>query len=468
MNPIHQLSAWRSTILVYLIFFNFLLSGACKKDNNRITYPVGTNENVNTWILDSLKRYYYWSESLPLKPDISRTPKDFFSSVRNTADRFSYIIIPNDASTAEPDIQSLYGFDYTIVQETTTGLVVGIVKLVLNDSPASRNDLKRGDYINKINGTKLTAANAGALEKELLSGTSVTLGIATIAGNSITDSHSTIITAGFSFEQPAVSKIIAPGNKNIGYLYVNGFNAGLASSLYQTFAGFKTAGIQELILDLRYNSGGQVAEAAGLSAMIAPSVTYDTPFIIYQGNRNGGKRTESIGSTATFDGTANFNTLLQNNIGLSRVYILGTAATASAAEVMINNLKPYMQVILIGEKTRGKDEASFNIYDARIPKQVEWEMHPIIYKLFNADGKGGYSEGITPDIAVNELLSLPLLSFGEIEDPLVKAAIKHITGQGTISATNLKRSPAINFSVATILTDTHKESADKSIVMTHR
>lgn len=467
MKPIPQLSPWRSTILVCLIFFHFLLSGACKKDDNKITYPAGTNENINTWILDSLKRYYYWSESLPAKPDISRTPKDFFSSVRNTADRFSYIIIPNDASTGEADVQSRYGFDYTTVQENTTGQVVGIVKLVLNDSPASRNGLKRGDYINKINGTQITAANADDLEEELLSGASVTLGMATIANNIVTDSHSVVIAAGFSFEQPAISKIIKPGNKNIGYLYLNGFNTGLASSLYQTFAGFKTAGIQELILDLRYNSGGQVAEAAGLSVMIAPSVTYDKPFIIYRGNKNGGTRTESIGNTATFDGTANFNTLLENNIGLSRVYILGTAATASAAEVMINNLKPYMQVILIGEKTRGKDEASFNIYDARIPKQVEWEMHPIIYKLFNADGKGGYSEGITPDIAVNELLLLPLLSFGEIEDPLVKAAIKHITSQSTISATSLKRSPAINFSVATILTDTHKESADKSIVMTH-
>lgn len=450
----------------YLIILIFSLQ-SCKKDSKQPDYPSGSNENINTWILDSLKRYYYWSEQLPSAPNIGLSPKDFFNTVRNASDRFSYINIPNDASTITPNNRN-FGFDYVTVSDQNSTKVIGIIKLVLKDSPASRAGLKRGDYISKINGKILTSTNAQALQDEILSGDRFSLGLAELNNNVWTDTRTVELTKGIILDQKEISKVMVSDGKKIGYLYFLDFNGGLASSLIPVFSNFKSEGITDLILDLRYNSGGQVAEAAAICAMIAQNITYDKAFITYKGNKNGGTRTESIGTAATFDRTVNFNVLLQQNLGLSKVYILSTAATASASEVMINNLKPYIQVIQIGEKTRGKDEASFKIFDARIPKKVNWEMHPIVYKLFNAQGAGNYSTGILPDVSVNEINTLPLLPLGDQADPLVKAAMARISGKVNKTGFNLNSQLLGTFQPGNILMDSRTESAQQGMVITHR
>uniref|UniRef100_UPI00373FC782 S41 family peptidase n=1 Tax=Pedobacter terrae TaxID=405671 RepID=UPI00373FC782 len=422
---------------------------------------------MNTWILDSLKRYYYWNEQLPSDPNISLSPKDFFNTVRNASDRFSYINIPNDATTITPNNRN-FGFDYVTVSDQNSAKVIGIIKLVLKDSPASRAGLKRGDYISKINGKILTSTNAQALQDEILSGDHFSLGLAEQNNNVWTDTRTVELTKGIILDQKEISKVLESAGKKIGYLYFLDFNGGLASSLTPVFNNFKSEGITDLILDLRYNSGGQVAEAAAICAMVAQNITYDKAFITYKGNKNGGTRTESIGTAATFDRTVNFNVLLQQNLGLSKVYILSTASTASASEVMINNLKPFIQVIQIGEKTRGKDEASFRIFDARNPKQVNWEIHPIVYKLFNAQGSGNYSAGIPPDVAVNEINTLPLLPFGDQNDPLVKTAIARISGKVTKTRIDLNTMLLGAFRPGNILMDSRAESAQQGMVITHR
>jgi C-terminal processing protease CtpA/Prc len=461
----NRLKIFRGASYIWLClgFSLAVIQGGCKKDNVRPDYPAGSNENINTWILDSLKRYYYWSDALPSNPGVSSNPKDFFASVRNSADRFSFIVLPGDRTTYPPTGAGRFGFYYSAIVEGSTGKVIGVIKQVLAESPASRAGLKRGDYISKINGQQLTGSNALAMEKEITKSDRLEVTLAEIKDNVWTETSSLEISTGVILDQRQISRVIETEGKKIGYLTFHDFNPGLAASLFDTFAGFKNAGVSELILDLRYNSGGQVAEAAALCAMIAPGITYGRPFIIYKGNKNGGTKTESIGTAATFDGTVAFNTLLQNNLSLSRIFILSTGATASASEVMINNLKPFMPVVLIGEKTIGKDEASFTITDARIPKQVKWEMHPIVYKLFNAAGSGNYSGGINPDITVNELASLPLLSFGDAADPLVKAAIARITGKGvTAIRTSGGRVPV------SVLTDSRIYDAQNSMVITHR
>lgn len=453
---------------MFFIMAILFLQSACKKDGGALDYPAGSNENINSWILDSLKRYYYWNESLPAKPPLNRPPLEFFGAIRNINDRFSYLLLPGDLSTVTATTRSKYGFDYSTIKEKKSGLVFGVIKQVLNDSPASRSGLKRGDYISKINGQLIAADNAEALQHDLLSDNQVTLTIAQISGNKLDDIGSVALLAGFTFEQPAVSRIIDIGNTKIAYLYIYDFSPGLATSLYNTFEGFKNAGVSELVLDLRYNSGGQVAEAAGLCTMIASGINYNTPFIIYKGNKNGGTRSETLGNAASFDHTLNFNTLLQTNLNLKRIFILGTSATASASEVMINNLKPYMQVFLIGETTRGKDEASFTISDARVPKQVNWEMHPIIYKLFNASGNGGYSAGISPDLIVDELDYLPLRPFGADDDPLFAAAISWISGKQTTRVSQIKKTGRNSLANDNLLTDSRAFATSQSIVVTHR
>lgn len=462
---VHKLSCQRSGRILLLVLTFVLIFIGCKKDDPAPQYPSGTNENINTWILDSLQRYYYWSDNLPSKPDISADPQTFFTSLKNSNDRFSYMVLPNDPSTYTPNSRGKYGFDYAVVSEQESGLVFGVVRFVLRDSPASRNGLKRGEYISKINGKQLTSANAETLQQELLTASSCSLTIVQRQGNVLTDQRTVEIATGFVFEQPAVSKIFEKGARKIGYVYIYDFSAGIVRSLLDDFQSFKTQGITDIILDLRYNPGGQVAEAAGLSGLVS-GLPYETPFITYKGNKNGGTNIESIGRTATLDGTVQYNTVLQNSMTLSRIYVLSTASTASASEIIINNLKPFMDVVLIGEKTRGKDEASFLINDQRSSKEVEWEMHPIIYKLANAKGNGGYSAGIAPDHLLNELSYLPLLEIGDENDPLIEQALKIIASKTAKTQFSGRISKDRDIVTRKVLTDSRSTDTKNSTILT--
>lgn len=458
--------------LVKLIISGFgigltVLIGACKKDHIKKEYPQGSNEQINTWILDSLSRYYYWTEELPKKPVLSQSPTAFFVSVKSASDRFSQLYLPNEAGVSSS--RSLYGFDYAVIQEPVTQRVFGLVKCVLKGSPAERYGLKRGAYISKINGKAFSSSNVAALDQELLTGRTTKLILADLKDGVYVDQPELNMIAGLTFEQPVLHQVIERGGLKIGYLYIDGFSAGMANTLIPVFSDFKSAGVSELVIDLRYNSGGEVSEAAGLCAMVAPGLTYGTDFIIYKGNKNGGQRKESIGEAATFDKRLDFNTLLQSNISMKRVFVLTTGATASASEVLINNLKPYMQVKIIGEKTMGKDEASFLIRDQRVPRQVDWEMYPIIYKLFNAQGQGGYGGGISPDLQLSEFTVLPLVPFGNTNDALLSKALDQLSAKKIISsARSAIGEMRLSFDNTLVLSDSHLEKANKSIVLTHR
>lgn len=450
-----------------LVLLMALALGACRKDGDAPNpeYPTGTDAYINNWMLDSLRRYYYWNEQLPASPDMEVDPRGFLAAVRDAADRFSYTLLPSDPATY-PANNKQFGFDYATIEDAQSGEVIGIVKLVLADSPASRAGLKRGDYIATINGHRITATNAETLQEQVLNGDGFTLGMAIRDGNTWKETHTLELSAGVILDQHAVSQLFEQDGQKVGYLYFEGFNPGLAASLMPAFTAFKSAGISGLILDLRYNGGGQVSEAAGLCALIAPGINHETPFITFRGNRNGGVNTLSFGKASTFDGTADFGALLDHNLALNRLYVLGTAATASASEVVINNLKPYMEVYLVGQCTMGKDVASFAITDLRTPKLVQWELHPIIYKLANAAGQGDYSTGIAADLEVDELADLPLKPLGDPADPMIAAALGHMGIIPVRSGVSRKAALARDATGPVVLTDSRVRRVWRSVVIT--
>jgi C-terminal processing protease CtpA/Prc len=195
------------------------------------------------------------------------------------------------------------------------------------------------------------------------------------------------------------------------------------------FVKFKNSGIRELIIDLRYNAGGSVASCAKLAALTASKLNSGETFAIYQGNSKEGRSShtlQSVLNTSTNPAGREFTALQTKQLQLNRVFILTTNATVSAAELLVNNLKPFIQVIQIGEKTTGKDEASFAIAD----RQVDWVLQPIVYKLFNKNNEGDYAGGLIPQYLVSETASLPLSDIGTSEDALVGKALELIYGNG--------------------------------------
>ncbi|GAA4912120.1 S41 family peptidase [Mucilaginibacter defluvii] len=421
---------------IFTFFTGALALNSCKKNDTvePFTGPV-TNAEINTWVMDSLKRYYYWADNLPgsVKPD--QEPVPFFSSVINTADRFSFITSAA-SSSLKATSRSKYGFDYVVFTEPKSKQVIGLVTLVLNASPAQTAGLRRGRYFTQINGTTLTSANAVNLQADLLKNTSVQLMQASIENGVIKETGTANVLEGRTLEESSVYKVFDNNGKKTAYLFFTIFNNADRNAYISVFSGFKAAGVTDLILDMRYNAGGEVAAAAALCSMIAPNINQTMPFIEYRGNKNAAVRKEGFATAAQAEGGPAFSNLYQQNLSLKRLFVLTTGATASAAELVINNLKPYINVIQIGQTTLGKDEASITISDKRTPKRINWTMYPIVYKLYNALGAGNYSGGITPAETVNEWDNLPLQPFGNEFDPILKHTLALINGSEALSITS--------------------------------
>lgn len=414
-------------LTVWLILTVCIGMLSCREtDEDALDFPEGSTEYKNVWVQDSMRRYYYWADQMPTKPDFHLPVKDFFQSLLSPQDRFSYILDTQDPSSYPRSVRGMYGFDYAVLQ-LGNGDVVTVIKVVLNNSPAMNAGLKRGMMIKKINGKLITAANAEQLTSSIPSQTVLELSVGDWQNDTIINEKTIMVYYGFSFQQAVMSKIFEENGKKTGYLYVYDFPDGMTQTLNQKFIEFKTAGVQELILDLRYNFGGSVSSAAALCAFIPSGITAQSQFIIYKGNKNGGEVKRTFAQQIAYDPNAlDFNTLHANGLNLNKVYVLTSSNTASASEIVINNLKPYLQVIQIGQTTLGKDMAGFAIEDKRKPKKISWQIHPVIYKVFNADGAGNYSTGIAPQILADEYNTLPLLPLGDPAEPLVSAALYKI------------------------------------------
>lgn len=409
--------------LQYIAIAVFLISCTNNNDESAPVFPEGSTEFVNLWVQDSMKRYYYWADEMPAKPDYQLPVKDFFKSLLSPKDRFSFMVNTEDSSSYPRSIRNMYGFDYTIVQ-LANNEVVTVVKLVLQNSPAFNAGLERGMIITKVNGKVMTAANAEAMASSIKDQTVVELTVGKWQNGSVKDEKNITVYYGFSFEQPVLSKVFEKNGKKVGYMYIYDFPDGMTQTLYQKFGELKAAGVKELILDLRYNYGGSVSSAAALCSLIPSGLSSGSPFIIFKGNKNGGEVKRTFAQQIAYDPKAlDFTTLRANALGLQKVFILTSNSTASAAEIVVNNLKPYMQVIQIGDTTLGKDMAGFVVEDKRKPRKISWQIHPVIYKVFNASGAGEYSSGISPQSNVNEFAGLPLLPLGDPNETLISSAL---------------------------------------------
>jgi C-terminal processing protease CtpA/Prc len=226
----------------------------------------------------------------------------------------------------------------------------------------------------------------------------------------------------------------------------NGFigSANNDVALNNVFGEFKSEGVNELVLDLRYNPGGSVRSAIWLASMITGDYTGET-LIKRQWNSEIQQSFEAENPEALIDTfqdaivyrNSNGETLVNeaiNHLNLNRVYVLTSPNSASASELVINGLKPYIEVIQIGTKTAGKYQASTTIYDSPelVNKQGVNPLHnyalqPLIFKISNANDVTDFDDGLSPSIAYEEQLGAFGI-IGDVEEPLLKKALNAIEG----------------------------------------
>jgi len=225
------------------------------------------------------------------------------------------------------------------------------------------------------------------------------------------------------------ASVIDLGTKKVGYLVYLQFLSAYDNKLREVFAQFKAQGVNELVLDLRYNGGGFISSAVTLSSLIVKNLS--TNNVMYRDQWNKEITDFYVARNGPNFFTKFFNNE-PNNLGtLNRVFVLTSRSTASASELVMNSLLPYMEVIQIGQNTFGKNVGSITIQDETNPKRWQWGMQPIVLKTVNAQDKSEYGtvNGFAPKAEnVQADNVLPFQPFGSRNETLLRVALNIIQG----------------------------------------
>jgi len=434
-----------------------IITTSCYKDDDDIPE---TKRSINDFIWSGLNAFYLYKDDVP---DLENnrfngnneeyntylndfnSPEDFFKKLifqPKSVDRFSRLF--SNYLTLEQLLDGVFitnGMEYQLFSFSSTDTNrYAIVTHVLPNTSAASQGIKRGDIFYGVNGTQLTSSNRSQLTRS----SSYTINIGNYNDNNTPDDSSddfidntteTITLSKSQYSENPIFKnnILNVESKKIGYLIYNGFVSPYDSELNTVFGTFKSSNIDELVLDLRYNSGGSVASATLLASLITGQFTGEI-MITEEWNSEIQAFFQSRNPEALINRFIDrYDKSPINSLGLSKVYILTTGRSASASELIINALRPYIQVVQIGTTTTGKYQASTVIYDSPDYKRQganpghTYAMLPLIYKSLNVNGVTDYFDGLAPDITLSETIN-NLGVLGNENEPLLAAAIGDITG----------------------------------------
>ncbi len=426
----------KNTIIPFLLLLTGILMISCE-DNN----PVNPEEEdkkekeaVNQWIYESMDNWYLWYEEMPEKSklDFSADPSTFFYSLLSDKDgknSYHYSYLTNtEENTRSVSASASYGYQYTRYVYGYNDNDVCYLRLlyVVPGSPAEEAGLKRGDFISRINGTELTNANYYNLAN---SNQEAIYTLIRYNGHNFEETGE-VVTIGAARtveENPYFFDTVytRPDGTRVAYLMYNSFSMGTDDNdtddrtyldeMVTVFNRLKAENPTEFILDMRYNPGGYVVCAQHLASMLVSQSEIGNMFVYTKYND---KHEHAQNTEYKFVDTG-------VNLDLQRLFVIGTAYTASASEAVMYGLAPYMEVILVGQQTEGKNVGSITIDSDAYP----WSLHPIVCKLYDVNHTSDYAEGIVPDYEINEIDDYyPWYEFGDEKEILLSYTLGIIDG----------------------------------------
>ncbi|GAA4272374.1 hypothetical protein GCM10022258_16680 [Aquimarina gracilis] len=423
----------------------------CFDDNDDVP-QVASTLDINDFIWKGMNVFYLYKADVPdlannrFSSDQEYTdylrgftsPEQIFGDLQSNIDEFSFLVDDYIAlEQAFDGVTMNNGMEYGLVRyPNNPSNVFGYVRYVLPNTDAEAKGIKRGYVFSTVDGTQITDQNF----RELLAADSYTIGLATFDGTNVTPTNTEVSLTKVQYTENPVfmTKTIDVGGNPVGYIVYNSFTADFDAQLNAAFAQFTAPKVTDLILDLRYNGGGSVTSAIDLASMITGQFDNEV-FTTEEWNAD---LQDQFGSINRFDSQIRTGEAI-NSLNLSRVYILTTRSSASASELVINGLDPYIQTIKVGDTTRGKFQASITVYDSEnygrqgADPGHTYAMQPLVLKSINSVGFTDYFDGFAPDVLIEEDFS-NLGELGNEEEPLLKAAIDHISGTRQAKNYNVK------------------------------
>lgn len=423
--------------LSIICLMGMMVVSACKKDSGSggntppPTPPTDTQPSAADRLKDTVLLYskdiYLWYAQIPstFNPRTYADPDKIMNAIRayshepgftNAVDRWSFAMSQQDWDNLSSGVAQDFGLGVFFLQDGDLR-----VKSVEKNSPAGLAGIHRGWKVTKINGsTNITIANSDFLVNSIFYSSNTSFSFLKPDGTTADVS----LTAGTYQEDPIfLDSVYQAGDKKVGYLVFNSF-LGDTSAVYtafnRIFNRFNAEGVNDVVVDLRYNGGGYVSVEERLADWLANSAANGQIKMKQQFNdKYSSENTET-----------RFKKL--GNLNLSRIFFIVTDNTASASELLINNLKPYMTVKIVGPRTTyGKPVGYFPI------PVGNWYIFPISFRTSNANNEGAYFGGLPLDNVVDDGLDK---DWGDKDEASLASVLKYV---GTGSFAYVREIPGV-------------------------
>jgi carboxyl-terminal processing protease len=369
-------------------------------------------KTANDYIYEKFQDWYLWYDKIPdIDPNGIKTQEALIDSIKVPQDRWSF-------SASLTTIDKLFqggaytGFGGAMVLDANNKIRIAYVYA---DSPFGKAGAQRGWEVKSVNGytsNELDSVNSILSKKD-----SITF--------EFLDLNSTPKTAILTRKEIVMNTVLYSNiypidQHTIGYFVFDSFLETSEAELNTVITRFKDEKITDLIVDLRYNGGGLNDIAYKLIAMIGGSKVDNQVITMLKNNdKHSNKDSNKISG---YKGTT---------LDLSRVFFITTSETASASELVINGLTPYMEVNLVGSHTHGKPVGMY-VFEV---KELDLAILPICFKTTNSLGYGEYFDGLPVNIDETDDISH---NWGDTEEAMLKTTINAIT------------QPAVSFQQSTL------------------
>lgn len=377
-----------------------------------------TPQDAKRYIHEEMQWYYYWFEEVPASANYKSgvSVENFFNGLLAAKDRWSWMETGEEyAAEEQGTVYGTYGATLSQPLKYYNDYDVK-VRYVIPGSPFDKAGVTRGWTIEYINGkSKDELVNSGKFEETFFkppTSTPQTFVFRDLEGKAremqitaatMVNMRPGLITRVFDSED-------WPGlTEKVGYFHYLGFQSGrdvngkpMIDDVKESMQVFRSAGVKKLILDLRYNGGGDSRASDTLINYLAPASAMGKVYSSRVHNSNLSKYDNKYEISRIKDRSGNVLSL-----DLDRLYIITGHGTASASEMLINGLKPLMNVEHVGDTTYGKPNGMYvlfypdgDIYQNEYGKgnysSLEYAFLPICFYNLNGSGQAIPDDGLKP------------------------------------------------------------------------